>query len=76
MDRLLSEAQGAQDESMRKELYKKAVEIIQEDAPAIFVGLTPVINGARTVLKGYEPGFFSGSFNYASGGVSRAWMEK
>ena len=76
VDRLLSEAQVTQDESVRKEQYKKVVEIIQEEAPAVFVGLTPVIIGARTALKGYEPGFFSGSFNYATGGVSRAWIER
>lgn len=76
VDRLLSEAQVTQDESVRREQYKKVVEIIQEEAPAVFVGLTPVVNGARTALKGYEPGFFSGSFNYATGGVSRAWIEK
>jgi peptide/nickel transport system substrate-binding protein len=75
VDRLLIEAQVVQDAKMRKELYRKVVEIIQEEVPVIFIGLTPVVKGVRTSLKGYEPAF-SGSFNYTTGGISRAWIER
>jgi peptide/nickel transport system substrate-binding protein len=75
MDRLLIEAQVNSDEKARKAIYKKVVEIIQEEVPAIFVGLTPTIIGATAKLKGFEPSFFGG-YNFATGGVSRAWIER
>lgn len=75
VDRLLDEAQKINDAKKRKELYTKMLEIIQKEVPAIFLGLMPYADAARSYVKGYEPNF-SGSINYATGGVSRAWIEK
>jgi peptide/nickel transport system substrate-binding protein len=75
VDRLLDEAQKVNDTKKRKELYTKMLEIVQKEVPAIFLGLTPYVDAARSHVRGYEPNF-SGSINYTTGGVSRAWIEK
>lgn len=76
VDRLLNEAQVMQNEKTRREIYRKVIEIIQDEVPAIFIGLTPVVTGSRTALQGFEPNFFGDTFNYTTGGVSRAWIEQ
>jgi peptide/nickel transport system substrate-binding protein len=75
VDRLLDEAQRVNDYKKRKELYTKMLEIIQREVPAIILGLIPNVVATRSSVKGFEPNF-SGSINYAGGGVSRAWIEK
>lgn len=55
MHKLLIEAQSTVDQAKREELYKKAQEIIKEEAPWIpLVHSTPVIAGKKSVT-GYVP---------------------
>ena len=59
----------------RKELYTKAVRIIIEDAPWIFVTGGPNPMGVRSYVKGFQP-HLNGLFVYADGGLQHAWLDK
>jgi peptide/nickel transport system substrate-binding protein len=55
LHKILVEAQTISDENKRNELYKKAQEIIKEDAPWIpLVHSTPLLAG-KANIKGYNP---------------------
>ena len=55
VDKLLDEAKATVDEDERAELYKEAQEIIEEDAPAVFmVHSTPLV-AARSAVKNFIP---------------------
>lgn len=55
LHKILVEAQTINDENKRNELYKKAQEIIKEDAPWIpLVHSTPLLAG-KANIKGYNP---------------------
>lgn len=59
----------------RKELYTKAVKIMVEEAPWIFITGGPNPMGIRSHVKGFQP-HLNGLFVYADGGLQQTWLDK
>lgn len=65
VDRLLAAAQREQDPSLREQIYRKAVKIIIEDAPWVFLNHSLKHSATSPKVKGFvlQPGGFS-ALNY------------
>lgn len=56
VDHLLTQARQVSDKDFRKSLYRKLLEIVDEDVPSIPLVHTMPVIGARRNVKGYIPG--------------------
>jgi peptide/nickel transport system substrate-binding protein len=71
----IEKASESVDFQKRKELYTKAVKIIVEEAPWIFVTGGPNPMAARSYVKGFQP-HLNGLWVYADGGLQHTWLDK
>ena len=59
----------------RRAIYRRALELINQDLPHLFVGHLPIFQAARTHLKNMKTNC-RGDVRWSDGGVTHAWLEK
>jgi ABC-type transport system substrate-binding protein len=74
-DKLIEEGRRTIDPTKRKEIYRKALDVLNKDLPCIFIGHYPIAQASRTYLKNMKTNL-RGDNVWAYGGVSYAWIEK
>jgi peptide/nickel transport system substrate-binding protein len=76
VDGLLEQGRKEADFQKRYQIYKEAVEIIDEDAGQITIGLVPNPFAYRTDVKGFEEKQINNDFTYVVGGLSHTWLDR
>ncbi len=74
-DRLVEEGRRTVDISKRKEIYRKALDLLNRDLPLIFLGHYPIAQASRTYLKNMKTNA-RGDIIWSGGGVGQAWIDK
>jgi peptide/nickel transport system substrate-binding protein len=75
MDRLLESGRTAWKREDRLPYYKKAVEIIKEDLPILYLSRTKTALAHKDYLKGFKAG--AGTWwGYYGGGFKEAWLDR
>ena len=74
-DRLMEEGRRTIDIAKRKEIYRKALELLNRDLPRIFLGHYPIAQASRTYLKNMKTNS-RGDIIWSDGGVGHAWIDK
>jgi peptide/nickel transport system substrate-binding protein len=76
VDSLLEQGRKEPDFQKRYQIYKEAVEIIDEDMGQITIGLVPNPFAHRNDVKGFEEKEINNDFNYVVGGLSHTWLDR
>jgi peptide/nickel transport system substrate-binding protein len=76
VDSLLEQGRREADFQKRYQIYKEAVEIIDEDLGQITVGFVPNPFAYRSDVKGFEEKKINNDFNYVVGGLSHTWLDR
>ena len=74
-DKVVEEGRRTVDISRRKEVYRKALELLNKDIPHIFLGHYPIAQASRTYLI-HMKSYARGDISWSDGGVSHAWIDK
>jgi peptide/nickel transport system substrate-binding protein len=74
-DKLMEEGRRTANKPKRKEIYRKALLILNRDLPFVFLGHLPVAQGWRSNIKGFKTNI-RGDIAFHGGGVAHAWIEK
>ncbi len=74
-DKLVEEGRRTGDTAKRKEIYRKALEIMHRDPHFIYLGHLPVAQAWRSHVKGLKTNI-RGDIAFYNGGVAYAWIEK
>ena len=74
-DKLIEDGRRTVDTAKRKEIYRKALELLNRDVPNIYLGHYPIAQAARTHLKNMKTNS-RGDVSWSEGGASHAWLEK
>ncbi len=74
-DKLLEEGEATVDAGKRAEVYRRFVEIVQDEVPVVTTGLGDAAVGWRTPLKGFEPHII-GLLAYPGGGLPNVWLDR
>lgn len=74
-DRLVEEGRRTPDVAKRKEIYRKAIEVMNQDPHFIYLGHLPVAQAWRSYVKGLKTNV-RGDIAFHGGGVAYAWIEK
>ena len=75
MTMAIQQGEQASNADERKMHYKKATEILIQDAPWIFTTLGTMPFGWQSYVKGFEPQQ-TGLFVYSGGGFQHIWLNK
>jgi len=75
VDALIAEAGALTDQGERLALYKKMVEIVNEDVPFYYYGCHTAPMGWRDYVKGFDAHMAS-HYNWADGGLMYTWLDK
>lgn len=75
VDRLLDRARIPHDFKERRELYKKATEIITQDSPQVNLAFITRFYGYRGNVRGFTTNA-NGDLTFPEGGVPVTWIEK
>ena len=75
VDRLVEKGRSTWDFEERKKIYKKVVEILDEECPAVWLVDSVVGYGFRDDLKGFVKNFAT-RYAFYEGGVKYWWMDK
>jgi ABC-type transport system substrate-binding protein len=75
VDRLLDRARTIMDPKERRELYKKATEIINDESPQVNLAFIVEYFGLRSYVKGFKADE-NGDLSFFGGGVPFTWIEK
>lgn len=74
-DKLVEEGRRTPDPARRKEIYRKALDILNRDLPRIFLGHLPIAQASRTYLKNMKTNA-RGDIIWSDGGAGHAWIDK
>jgi peptide/nickel transport system substrate-binding protein len=74
-DKLLEEGESTVDPKKRAEIYRKFVEIVQDEAPVVITALGDAAVGWRAPVKGFEPHII-GLLAYPGGGLPNVWLDR
>jgi peptide/nickel transport system substrate-binding protein len=74
-DKLVDEGRKTADNAKRKEIYRKAVEVMNRDLHFIYLGHLPVAQAWRSHVKNMKTNI-RGDIAFHNGGVAYAWIEK
>lgn len=74
-DKLVDEGRRTADGAKRKEIYRKAVEVMNRDLHFIYLGHLPVAQAWRSHVKNMKTNI-RGDIAFHNGGVAYAWIEK
>ena len=74
VDRLLDKARTVNDFHDRRELYKKATEIITHDSPQVNLAFITRYYGYRSSVKGFTTNP-NGDLSFPEGGIPATWIE-
>jgi ABC-type transport system substrate-binding protein len=74
VDRLLDKARTVSDFKERRELYKKATEIITHDSPQVNLAFITRYYGYRANVKGFTTNP-NGDVSFPEGGIPETWIE-
>lgn len=74
-DKLIEEGRRTFEVVRRKEIYRRALELINQDLPDIFLGHYPNAQASRTYLKNMKTNS-RGDTAWSEGGACHAWIEK
>ena len=76
VDQLLERARAARDSKERRELYKKATEIITDDSPEVNLAFITRFYGARNAVRGFTTNLVgTPRFHFPGGGLPVTWVE-
>ncbi|TAJ99467.1 hypothetical protein EPO44_10480, partial [bacterium] len=73
--KLVEEGRRTGDIAERKEIYRKALEVMNSDPHFIYLGHLPVAQAWRSYVKGFKTNV-RGDIFFHGGGVAYAWIEK
>ena len=77
MNTLLTQGRGETDIAKRQEIYKQALQLIQDDAATIYALGLPWVEAWQNYVKGYEPGTSPALMMMdASNGLNTTWLDK
>jgi peptide/nickel transport system substrate-binding protein len=76
VDRLLEQGRREPDFKKRYQIYKEAVEIIEDEAPQIVLGFNPYLFGYRNNVKDFKLQTYNDDYNYVVGGLVVTWMDR
>lgn len=77
MSDLLAKGRAESDVNKRKEIYKQVVQLVQDDAAAIYVAGLPWVEAWRNHVKGYKSGTSPALMMMdASDGLNVTWLDK
>ena len=74
-DKLVDEGRRTADAAKRKEIYRKALELMNRDLHFLYLGHLPVAQAWRSRVKGMKTNI-RGDIAFHGGGVAYAWIEK
>lgn len=74
-DKLVEDGRRTVEIAKRKEIYRKALELLNKDLPHIFIGHYPIAQASRSYLKNMKTNS-RGDISWSDGGVSHAWIDK
>ena len=74
-DKLLEEGEATIDAAKRAEVYKRLVELIQDESPVITTGLGDAAVGWRAPVKGFEAHIIA-LLAYPGGGLTHVWLDR
>lgn len=74
-DKLLEEGEVTLDAGKRAEIYKRLVQVLDDEAPVVTTGLGDAAVGWRTPVKGFEPHII-GLLAYPGGGLPHVWLDR
>lgn len=74
-DKLAEEGRRTGDVANRKRIYRKALDILNQDLPNLFLGHYPIAQASRTYLKNMKTNS-RGDVVWSDGGVRNAWIER
>ena len=74
-DTLLEEGEVTVDAGKRAEIYRRLVQLLDEEAPVLTTGLGDAAVGWRTPVKGFEPHII-GLLAYPGGGFPHVWLDR
>jgi peptide/nickel transport system substrate-binding protein len=75
LDALVDQADGTLDSKKRKELYKKAFEILYNETPEVFLAFEHRYFGVHPTVRGFTSDS-NESLDSAEGGLFKAWLTK
>ncbi len=74
-DKLVEQARGTVETGKRKDLYREALEIMNQDPHFIFLGHLPVTQAWGSHVRGLTTNI-RGDIAYQGGGIALAWAER
>jgi peptide/nickel transport system substrate-binding protein len=74
-DKLLEEGEATVDAGKRAEVYRRFVELLEDEVPVVTTGLGDAAVGWRTPVKGFEPHII-GLLAYPGGGLPNVWLDR
>ena len=74
-DKLLEEGETTVDAGKRAEIYKRLVQLLDDEVPVVTTGLGDAAIGWRTPVKGFEPHII-GLLAYPGGGLPNVWLDR
>jgi peptide/nickel transport system substrate-binding protein len=74
-DRLLEDGEATVDAGKRAEIYKRLVELLEDEVPVVTTGLGDAAVGWRMPVKGFEPHII-GLLAYPGGGLPNVWLDR
>lgn len=72
---LVDEGRVTRDTAKRRVIYRKALDLINQDLPHVLLGHLPIFQASRTHLKNMKTNC-RGDVRWSDGGVTHAWLEK
>ncbi len=75
LDGVLEKGRTAWKWEDRMPLYQKAIEIVKEDLPLLYLAKSIIPVGYRDYVKGFDAGMATW-FGYHGGGFARTWLDK
>ena len=74
-DKLLEEGEVTVDTGKRAEIYRRLVQVLDDEVPVVTTGLGDAAVGWRAPVKGFEPHII-GLLAYPGGGLPHVWLDR